>query len=433
MILSKDLQMLNRRIRTTRLALLALIALAVSACSQSEETTGQSDAQPVRPVKTVVVTSSVEKIERSYSALVLPAQEVELSFRVSGRITELAVRSGQNVKKGDVIAELDKRDFQAEVTRLRSQLEQAEAQLAALTSGARAEDVAALEAAVAAVEAEVQAARDQLSRSEQLFKRRVVSKAKVDQDKTAVRVAEAELEAKNQELIKGKAGARAEDVAAQEAAVRGLRSNLQSLNDNLADATLRAPFDGIIATRAVDNFANVQAKEPVVRLQALTTPNLAFDVPAADVPPFAKAEKLELSVVLDSLPGTTFEAQRSEFSTQADAATQTYRGRVSIDNPDNEPILPGMTGVLTVAVSETYKSSLSVPISAVAAEPDGGPFVWVVFGDGIVGKRPVKTGSASGGSIAISEGLNEGDVVVSAGLSALQENMTVKPISAVGE
>jgi len=166
----------------------------------------------------------------------------------------------------------------------------------------------------------------------------------------------------------------------------------------------------------------------------LTTPNLTFDVPAADVPPFAKAEKLDLNVVLDSLPGTVFVAQRSEFSTQADAATQTYRGRVSIENPNNEPILPGMTGVLTAAVSETSKSSLNVPILAVAAEPDGTSFVWVVpNGDNKVAKRPVKTGSVSGGSILVSEGLIEGDVVVSAGLSALQEGMAVKPISAVGE
>jgi len=425
--------MLNWKSRARHFVLVTLISVAVSACTPSDEAVEQTDSPTVRPVKTIVATPRIEKIERSYSAVVLPAREVELSFRVSGRITDLPVRSGQNVQKGDVIAELDKRDFQAEVTRLQSQLEQAEAQLAALKSGARAEDVAALEASVAAAEAQVESARDQLSRSEQLFKRRVVSKAKVDQDKTALRVAEAELEAKKQELAKGTAGARAEDIAAQEAAIKGLRSNLQSLEDNLADATLRAPFDGIIATRNVDNFVNVQAKEPIVRLQALTTPNLTFDVPAADVPPFAKAEKLDLSVVLDSLPGTTFEAQRSEFTTQADAATQTYRGRVSIENPENEPILPGMTGVLTVAVSEASTSSLSVPISAVAAEPDGAPFVWVVFGDGKVGKRPVKTGSASGGSVLISEGLDDGDVVVSAGLSALQENMVVKPISAVGE
>ena len=425
--------MFNQKFRPLRFAVPVLAALTVSACTEEQEGTNQSSAPTIRPVKTVVVTTKTEKIERSYSAVVLPAREVELSFRVSGQITKLPVRGGQNVKQGDVIAELDKRDFEAEITRVQSQLEQAEAQMTALKSGARVEDVAALEASVDAVAAEVEAARDQLERSEQLFKRQVVSKAKVDQDKTALRVTEANLEAKRQELAKNTAGARAEDLAAQEAVIKGLRSNLQSLEDNLADATLRAPFDGIIATRAVDNFANVQAKSPIVRLQALTTPNLTFDIPAADVPPFAKAEKLDLSVVLDSLPGTTFEAQRSEFSTQADQATQTYRGRVSIQNPKNEPILPGMTGVLTVAVSESSRTSLSVPIVAVAAEPDGASFVWIVDDGNKVAKRAVETGMVSGGLVLVKEGLKDGDRVVSAGLSALQVGMVVKPISAVGE
>lgn len=387
----------------------------------------------VRPVKTVIVKPKAIRFQRSYSAVVLPAREVDLSFRVAGRIVDIPVRSGQNVKQGDVIAKLEKRDFEAEITRTHSQLEQAEAQLTALKSGARAEDVAALEAAVAAVEAEVQAARNQVSRSERLFKRQVVAKAKVDQDKTALRVAEAELEAKKQELAKGIAGARAEEVAAQEAVIKGLKSNLQSLQDNLADATLRAPFDGIIATRSVENFANVQAKEPIVRLQALTTPNLSFAVPASDVPPFAKADKLELSVVLDSIPGKTFEAERSEFSTQADAATQTFRGRVSIQNPNKEPILPGMTGVLTVVVTEATRETVGVPISAIAAEPDGAAYVWIVVDGGKVTKRSVKTGAASAARVVINEGLKDGDVVVSAGLSALQEGMVVKPISTVGE
>jgi len=428
----EDVKLTDILSTTGRIARVAVAAMAIASCSPGEEKT--SETQTIRPVKTHIVVPFVAKLERSYSATVLPAQEVQLSFRVSGRIVELPIRSGQNVSKGDVIAELDKRDFEAEITRLNSQLEQAEAQLAALTSGARSEDLAALEAAVSAVEAQVEAARDQLSRTQQLFKRKVVAKAAVEKDQTALRVAQAELEAKKQELAKGTAGARVEEVAAQEAAIKGLRSNLQSLRDNLSDATLRAPFDGIIADRKIENFSNIQAKEAVATLQALASPNLLFDIPAADVPPFAKAKELELSVVLDSLPNRVFKAERNEFSTQADSATQTYRGRVSIKNLDAEPILPGMTGVLTVAVGGQGTSTLSVPLTAIASEADGNAFVWIVNGaNQTVSRRAVKTGKASGESIVVSEGVQEGEVVVSAGLSALQENMVVKPIKTVRE
>ncbi len=426
--------MIRQQVSVIRYFVLIVTVVTFAACTPTKEKQEESKSQTIRPVKTFVVERTVTKLERSYSAVVLAAQEVELSFRVSGRIMALPVRGGQNIKKGDVVAELDKRDFKAEITRLKSQLEQAEAQLAALKSGARAEDVAALEAAVSAVEAQVDAARDQLDRSQQLFKRKVVSKAKVDNDRTALRVAQAELEAKKQELAKGTAGARAEDVAAQEAAIRGLRSNLKSLEDNLADATLRAPFDGIVAIRRVDNFANIQAKEAIVTLQALSSPNLNFDIPATDVPPFAKAKSLELSVVLDSIPGRIFKAERSEFSTQADASTQTYRGRVSIENPDAEPILPGMTGVLTVSAGNQGLGTLQVPLVAIASQSNGEAFVWVVSpGENKVSKRSVVTGQVVSDSIAVTEGLSEGDIVISAGLSVLQENMVVKPITKTAE
>jgi len=414
-----------------------IAGVLLAACIPAEVVEDKSE--PVRPVKSLVVKSSATKFQRTYSAVVTPAQEVELSFRVSGRIIELPIRGGVNVKKGDIIAQLDKRDFEAEITRVESQIDQANAQLSALTSGARAEDIAALEAAVEAVQVRVDAANDQLGRSEKLLASGVVTKAKVETDTTNLRVAEAELEAKKQELIKGQSGARIEDVAAQEAAIKGLKSNLQSLNDNLSDATLRAPFDGVIAVRKVENFSNIQAKEAVATLQAISTPNLVFDVPASDIPTLARAslakgEHLDSIVVLDSIPGREFAAEMSEFSTQADAATQTFRGRVSIQNPNADPILPGMVGSLIITVDLPDNSTLNVPLSAVASNADGSAFVWVITGgDNKLAKRAITTGEASGSTIAVTDGLIEGDVVVTAGLSALQENMVVKPITAVGE
>jgi len=247
-----------------------------------------------------------------------------------------------------------------------------------------------------------------------------------------LRVAEAGLKAKEQELVKGRAGARQEDVATQKAVIRGLKSQLKSLNDKLSDATLRVPFDGIIATRKVENFSNIQAKEAVATLQNLSSPNLILDVPGPDVYKLAKIKELDLKVVLDSIPGREFEATRGEFSTQADAATQTYRARVAIQNPDGEPILPGMTGSVIVTAKQEGAGVFMLPISAIASAADGKSFVWIVNTENNkVARRGVVTGEASGANIAISDGLKEGDVVVVAGISALQESMVVKAVSAI--
>ncbi|MCZ6665474.1 MAG: efflux RND transporter periplasmic adaptor subunit [Gammaproteobacteria bacterium] len=385
-------------------------------------------------MKTITVEPVPYGLQRSYPAVVLPAREVALSFRVSGRIVELPIRAMMQVEKGEVIAQLDMRDFEAEIAQLESQYAQAEAQLRAMRTGARAEDIAALEAAVEASEAQVEAERQQFKRTQTLLDKGVVTRVRLETDETALRVGEADLRARKQELAKGQAGARAEDVEAQEAVIRGLNAQLKTAGDNLADATLRAPFDGIIAKREVENFANVQAKDPIALLQNLETLELIFDVPGPDVSKLAAAHDVSSVAILDAIPGKEFEARLVEFSTQADLATQTYRARVAITPPEDASILPGMVGTVVVSEPQTETSVVSVPVSAVASEPDGTAFVWVVDpASNAVQKRPVETAEASGATIIVSAGLAAGDIVVTAGLSQLQPDMVVRPVSEIGD
>ena len=411
-----------------------VLAAVLAACALSAVSAAQSGDEKPRPVKTITVKAKPIVVRRVYPAVVLPAQEVELSFRVSGRIVELAVRGALRVKKGDLIAQLDTRDFKSELARFESQLGQAKARLRLLTSGARAEDVAALEAEVAAARAEVDGAEAAAERSRKLFQRNVVARARLDQDLTRLRVAKAALNAKTQELIKGRSGAREEEVAVQQATIDGLELSVATARAALEDAGLRAPFGGIIARRLVENFANVQAKEPIAILQKLDKLTLSFDVPGPDVAKLAGRRPLSVTARLDGLPGREFVAELVEFSTQADAATQTYRGRVAIDLPGSAIILPGMVGNVVATDTGGGKAGYTVPLSALASEADGTPFVWVIAGaENRVSRRPIRTGEVSGVAVAVLDGLSEGDVVVTAGVSALRDGMSVRPVTAIGE
>lgn len=403
-------------------------------CNGADEPAGNAKSPVIRPVKVITVKPVNTEFQRSYSAVILPSQEADLSFRVSGRIIELPIRNGVTVKKGDVIAQLDTRDFKASITQINSQLEQATEQMDELKAGARAEDIAALQADVAAAQAQLNAAISQVARTKELFDKKIVAKAQLDQDTTSQQVAQATLEAKQQALIKGQAGARQQDLAAQQAVIDGVKSQLESAKDNLSDATLRAPFDGIIATRKVENFSNIQAKNTVATLQNIKILNATFDVPAPDVARLAKFKKLDLKISLESIPGRTFNAERNEFSTQADTATQTYRGRVTIEDLGGEIVLPGMTGNLVITAAQNGGDIFTLPVAAIVSDADGKPFVWVVNStDNKTSKRVLVTGEASGGTVIISDGLKNGDIIVTAGLSALQDNMVVKPITVIGE
>jgi len=414
--------------------------LSLAVLAGCDGPTGEQSSEKntiIRPVKTVVVKAGNNSLQRTYPATVLASNEAELSFRVSGRIVELPIRASQKVKKGDVIAQLDKRDFKSEVDRLSSQIDQAKAQLAAMVAGARTEDVAALKAGVSAASAQYSSAQKQMQRTRTLFKKGIVAKARLEQDQSAADVAKAQLEAAEQDLKKGKAGSRVEEVAAQEATIKGAETQLNAAEDALSDTPLRAPFDGIIAKRNVENFTNTQANQAIAVLQALKSVDLAFDVPAPDIPKLAaRKETLNSVVRLDSVPGKTFVAKLVEFSTQADTSTQTYRGRVSIAPSEDIAILPGMAGTLEISDASANGDAKTylIPATAIASEPDGTPFVWLVSrSDNKVAKRTITLGEATGSDVIVRDGLNTDDIIVTAGISALLPDMTVRPISKIGE
>ncbi len=316
---------------------------------------------------------------------------------------------------------------------MESQRDQAVAQLDALKTGARTEEVAALAAAVASAQAQVDQAREQRNRTAELVEREVAAEAVLEQDDANLRVAEANLQAQQEQLAIGLAGGRAEDIAASEAALRGLEAQLKVAQDNLDDATLRSPFAGVIARRDVDNFTNVQAGQSITLLQVLSSVDLLFDVPGPDVTALTAngRDNITNQVMFDALPGEIFDSEIVEFSLQADSATQTYRGRANVKQPGTAVILPGMVGRV-IASAPGNGSQLMIPLTALAAASDGATFVWLVGSDNITTRRDITLGEAAGDRIVVLDGLAEGDVVVAAGVSSIMEGMTIRPITRVG-
>ncbi len=406
--------------------ILGLIGVLVSTDAVAQEATP-------RPAKVATVTASDTVISRKYPAVVLPSQEIELSFKVSGQIIDLPIRAASNVSAGDTIAQIDTRDFENQISQLQSSRDQATAQLEALQAGARPEEISALEAAVASAQAQVEQTADALSRAETLLERGVATRAQVEGAQAEARVAQANLRAQQEQLRIGEIGGRPEEIAGAEAALRGIDAQIKVARDNLSDATLTAPFDGIIARRDIENFANVSAGQSIALLQRLEVVHLAFDIPSLDVTELTRngPDSITNTATFNSLRGQEFETELVEFSVQADSATQTYRGRVSVTVPEGAVILPGMVASV-ISSTQGSAAQVSAPLSAIAAGPDGSPFVWLVAADGRVSAQQVSLGEAAGDSVVISEGLVGGETIVSAGVSEIIDGMTIRPITRVG-
>jgi multidrug efflux pump subunit AcrA (membrane-fusion protein) len=389
--------------------------------------------QSARPAKVAEIRAVEASVSRRYPATVLPSREIELSFKVSGQVVDLPVRAASEVAAGDVIAQIDRRDFKNQLSALQSQRDQAAAQLEALRSGAREEEIVALEAAVDSAQAQVDQKGEALERAEELLKRGVSTRAQVEGAQAEFRVAEANLRAQQEQLRIGQVGGRPEDIAASEAAIRGIDAQIKVARDALSDTTLVAPFDGIIARRDIENFSNVQAGQSIVFLQSLDVVHLAFDVPARDVTELTRSglNTITNTAGFEALPDQEFRAEFVEFSVQADSATQTYRGRVAVEVPEEAVILPGMVANVTLSTQSSGKTVFA-PLTAISSTPDGAPFVWVVDNNGVVSKQDVDLGEARGADVAIAKGVSAGDRVIAAGVSEMQEGMTVRPIHKIG-
>lgn len=387
-------------------------------------------AASVRPVKTMVVGADDGVRVRTFPGAAEASRKVELAFRVPGILAELPVREGDAVKEGALVAQLRDDEFRSRLATLQAQLEQAQAELAALVEGERPEEIQRRESQVRAAEARLVNARQDVVRREPLVQSRVVTRSEFERFEKAYEVAKEEHESARRLLELG-TFARQEDVAAMQARVRGLEARVVEANLDLQDCTLEAPYDGVIAQRFVEVRQSLPAKTPVVRFQDTEELEIVVDVPegvmASDI---LTADILQMTAEFNGAPGIEFPVHVREISQVADPATQTFRIRVAMQTPENSTILPGMTAAVTVQYrrSSLLGDRTLVPIAAVATNDAGERLVWIVRDDGVVEGRAVTVGSITGPSLEIVEGLSAGDRIAIAGATHLREGMTVRDL-----
>jgi HlyD family secretion protein len=270
--------------------------------------------------------------------------QVELAFRVSGRISAVKVQEGDKVSAGQVLAELDPVPFQSDVDSAKADLAQAQAQLDKTRRGFRVEEVAQARATVAQREADLENARVTLQRQEQLVASGLVTHQQIDDAQARVHMSEAALANSRAQLTLELRGSRIEDIEAQEAMVAAARARLEKAQTALADATLVAPSNGIISVRARELGAIVQAGQTVYSL----TLNDPVWIRAYVAQPRLGRIKpgMSVKVTIDSMPGQQYEGTVGFISPEAEFTPKTvqteqvrddlvYRIRVIASDPDN--------------------------------------------------------------------------------------------------
>jgi RND family efflux transporter MFP subunit len=402
------------------------ILIFITGCSQQ----ASNHSEVIRPVKTMVVAAGENTHVRSFPGKIDASRKVELAFQVPGLLVKFPIKEGQKVAKGEIIGQLRQDEFQARLKALQGQLDQARAALAALQAGERPEERLRRETQVRAAEARLANARSELDRYSRLIRSNAVSREEFDRAATAHRLAQEDHKAAVQIYEKGTI-ARQEDIEAREAEVRGLEGRVVEANIQLDDCTLRAPYDGVVAQRFVEQGQNVRAKEQVVKFQDVDEIDVAVDVPEAFMASdLRSADIVQMLAEFSGAPGLQFPVQIREIAQRADPVTQTFRVRAAMKAPADVNLLPGMTATvaLTYRRANVLGNVILVPIAAVFKDTTGEQVAWVIGPDQIVTRRPVKIGKVTGSQIEIMDGLQPGDRIAVAGVTHLRDGMTVRDL-----
>jgi len=317
---------------------------------------------------------------------------VQVGTQVSGTIESLGADYNSIVKRGQVLARLDRSLFQTQVDQNRANLVRAEA------------DVERFRVAV-------QDANTKLSRAEALSQRQLLPQSELDAAAVDARSAEAQ-------------------VRSSEAQVMQARAALKQSEVNLENTIITAPIDGIVLSRAVDVgqtvAASMQAPTLFVLAADLTRMQVLASLDESDIGRIADGQNVTFTV--DAYTGRTFEGVVSQIRLQPQTVQNVVTYSVVIDAPNHDLVLkPGMTANVTIQVARR-DDALRVPAAALRFTPDGqtskGAQVWR-SDNGVLTPVPVKAGLSDGQFTEVVEGnLSVGD---SLAVRQSTPNQSVRP------
>ena len=326
------------------------------------------------------------------SGKIHPVKEVRLSPDVSGEIVAIKCCEGDSVKCGDTLI-LIRQDVYL------SRVERAKASLAALKA---------------------QRSRNQAE----------LTKADLEYKRSTALIEEGAISTSEYEASQASFDIARQNVLASEYTIRSGEAELKEALESLAKTTILSPIDGIISRLSVEPGERVvgtsqMAGTEMLRIADPHRMELVVDVGENDV--IRMNEGDSASIEIDAYPRRIFSGRITKISNSAKNMDISFEKLTNFEvrleiEPSGEKLLPGMSASASI-VTGFVQSCLSIPIGSVFTK-DRKEFVWVLRDDGTVERRTVLTGMQNLKEIEVVRGLEPGETIVTAPLSAINKDLT---------
>lgn len=331
----------------------------------------------VRSVRYAQAIAAGTSRPRTFTGTAQAASAQRLSFLVSGTVQSLPVEVGSRVRRGELLAQLDSRDYSLQQQRAEAELAQAQAQ--ARSAVAEYERVVAL------------------------YENRNASRSDLDAARASFESAEA--------------------------TVRSAQTGLRLAEQDVEYTTMTAPVDGVVSSVDVEVNETVSTGETIVIINMAGNPEVAVAVPSAFIRRIQAGDRVR--VELDALAGFEYEATVTQVGTTT-VGGGTFLVTVRL-NEDTEEVRPGMAAEATFQVegqSATGDSLRVLVPSEAVGQDQAGQFVWVlqpIDGDfATAERRVVSVGALSENGLEVLNGVEDGEYVATAGLSSLSEGQRLR-------
>ncbi len=345
------------------------VAIGIASCGPSEKPA----AVQARPVRVVTVERQNAAETVSLTGQVEAETEVSLSFRVGGRMIRRSVNVGDRVKAGQGVARLEPEPAE-------NALRSARANLAAATSL-------------------LTKTRNDFGRQDELLRGGWTTRVRHDQALHAMQAAQAQVDA--------------------------ARAQVATAEDNLSFTELVADASGHVTAIGAEPGEVVPAGRMIVQLARESGRDAVFDVPARVIQgaPYDPV----VNVVLASDPAVRAVGRVREVAPQADPVTRTFRVRVGLDDP---PAAMRLGSTVTGNITQEGAAAIAIPATALT-RTQGQPAVWIVDPKAsTVSLHPIDVASYDLAQVIVGQGLQPGDVVVTAGVQSLRPGEKVRLLGA---
>ncbi|MEM9865663.1 MAG: efflux RND transporter periplasmic adaptor subunit [Myxococcota bacterium] len=365
-------------IRRTETQCLLAVVLLLGACGGEEETASEP---LIRAVRYVRVAADDGGRERTFSGAVRAGNQTRLSFQVNGRVNALNIRVGQTVEEGATVASVDGTDYELQLQEARANAGQARAQ---------ARSAAATYDRIRALYANQNASRQDLD------------------------------------------NARAQRDSAQASSAAAGQS-IRRLQRQLEYATLTAPAAGTVSEVLIENNEVVSAGQTVATLQVGEQLEVAVDLPESYVNRIERGTEATIRVdaVEQAITATVYEVGVPPQGSTVFPIT------LRVPEEGVEGLRAGMAAdvVFSFEATEEESAGFELPLSAVGEDREG-RFVYIVEGEGetaAVRRRSVEVAGVTGDALRVTDGVTDGERVVTAGVSRISDGLEVRVPPLEGE